>query len=318
MRDSNIEWTHHTFNPWIGCTKIGPGCNHCYAERHDARFGGGHWGAGAPRRRTSAANWNEPLRWQREAVQSGRRLRVFCASLADVFDAEVDPAWRVDLWDLIRQCTALDWIIVTKRIGNARRMLPADWGGGWSHVWLLATVTNQAEADRDVPKLLDMPAQTRGLSIEPMLGQIDLSEHGLHGGPGQLDWVIAGGESGPDARPMHPQWVSSVRDQCAAAGCAFFFKQWGEWAPRGLNLMANGTDASVVDPRCKRWKQIIRLTESGKNGRYTENYDGGEDRFMQRVGRALAGRRLWDGQMPLSEHCQTHDAFPVGTAEHMT
>lgn len=287
MHNSKIEWTHHTFNPWIGCTKVSLGCDNCYAERHDVRFGGGHWGTGALRRRTSTANWRLPLRWQRDAVQSGQRQRVFCASLADVFDAEVDHAWREDLWTMIRCCDALDWIIVTKRIGNARRMLPPDWGDGWPHVWLLATVTNQVEADRDVPRLLATPAAVRGLSIEPMLSRIDLGEHGLHGGPGQLDWIIVGGESGPNARPMHPQWAYNIRDQCIAAGCAFFFKQFGEWVTKEAAFTAGIIPAETRHP----W--------------------GLCQPAMARIGKKLSGRLL-DGNL--------HSEFPAttGYTEHAT
>lgn len=271
---SEISWTDSTFNPWIGCTKVGPGCDHCYAERDfDLRKGRAKWGAGQPRSRTSADNWKQPLRWERKrfmecgscgwrgecaaeligcggcgstnALQDTRR-RVFCASLADVFDNEVDPQWRTGLFALIRNTPSLDWMLLTKRIGNVRRML-ADIAHSADpdltlldvmplpNVWIGATVVNQAEADRDIPKLLQVPAAVRFLSIEPMLGQIDLRPEWLHRKAGThragLDWVICGGESGPNARPMHPDWARSLRDQCTAAGVPFLFKQWGEWLP---------------------------------------------------------------------------------------
>lgn len=171
--NSKIEWTDHTFNPWWGCTKVGPGCDHCYAEALDNRTGGTHWGASAPRRRTK--DWSGPRRWNKHAgnyeALHGRRQRVFCASMADVFDNEVPDQWRADLWQLIRECPRLEWQIVTKRIGNAAKMLPADWP--FPHVGLLATVVNQAEADRDIPKLLATPAAWRGISAEPLLGPVD-------------------------------------------------------------------------------------------------------------------------------------------------
>lgn len=169
-----ISWTDATFNPWWGCTKVGPGCDACYAEAQAARFGTG-WGNDAPRRFFGEAHWNEPRKWNRKAAAAGRRSRVFCASMADVFDNQVEQVHRDRLWALIRDTPALDWLLVTKRIGNAAAMLPADWGAGYANAWLLITVVNQAEADRDVPKLLSLPARVRGLSVEPMLGPIDLT-----------------------------------------------------------------------------------------------------------------------------------------------
>ena len=254
--NSKIEWTTHTFNGWEGCQKVGPGCDNCYAEARNLRFSGGtNWGPGAPRRRTGAANWAKPIRWNREAKAAGIRPRVFCASLADVFDNAVDPQWRTDLFHLIHQTPHLDWLLLTKRPGNIEKMLPSysHTQRMWPNVWLGCTVVNQEEADRDIPKLLAVPAKVRFLSIEPMLGPINLTALSRPAGQGvheysaldcdvdpaddedwqgaTIDWVICGGESGPHARPMHPDWARSLRDQCAAAGVAFHFKQWGEWAP---------------------------------------------------------------------------------------
>lgn len=255
---TGIKWTDHTFNPWEGCQKVGPGCDHCYAETRNARYGGGiapNWGPGAPRRRTGASNWRKPLKWNKQAEAEGKRHKVFCASLADVFDNAVDPQWRADLFELIRQTPWLDWQLLTKRIGNVLDMLPDDWGDGYPNVWLGITVVNQDEADRDIPKLLQIPARIRFLSMEPLLGSVDLTRLWSSGGAvcwnamrgrkslGQLsmyapklDWVVVGGESGRGARPMHPDWARSLRDQCAAAGVPFFFKQWGEWLPLGQFL----------------------------------------------------------------------------------
>ncbi|MEC9266681.1 MAG: phage Gp37/Gp68 family protein [Pseudomonadota bacterium] len=215
--NTKISWTDHTFNPWWGCQKVGPGCDHCYAESLDKRTGGAHWGPGALRRRTSAVNWNKPRRWQKEAVKNGRRYRVFCASMADVFDNAVPTEWRGDLWQLIRETPALDWLLLTKRIGNVASMLPPDWNNGWKNVWLLATVVTQAEADRDVPKLTRLPAAVHGLSIEPQIENIIV--------PQRVDWIITGAESGHGARPYSEDWARSLRDQSAAMGAAFFYKQ---------------------------------------------------------------------------------------------
>jgi protein gp37 len=227
-----IEWADHTFNPWEGCQKVSPGCDHCYAETRNARFGGGtapNWGPGAPRRRTSVSNWNKPRRWAREAAdfeaKHGRRQRVFCASLADVFDNAVDPQWRYDLLTLIQETPELDWLLLTKRIGNVSSMLRAI---GWTmpaNVWLGATIVNQDEALRDIPKLVETPASVRFLSMEPLLELVTISRW-LE----SIDWVIVGGESGPGARAMHPDWARYLRDQCATAGVPFLFKQWGDMA----------------------------------------------------------------------------------------
>lgn len=302
MKNSAIEWTDHTFNPWIGCTKVSPACDHCYAEKSmPAKFQGVTWGAGQPRQRTSAANWKQPLRWNKEAQASGTRPRVFCASLADVFDNEVPDDWRVDLFDLISKTPHLDWLLLTKRIGNAERMLNhavsritrefCSWtqGGGHSrfkNVWLGATICNQAEADRDIPKLLAVPAAKRFLSIEPMLSSVDLKMLQLkHGDWPGIDWIIAGGESGKDARPMHPRWPRSLRDQCQAAGVPFFFKQWGEWASHPAT--AGFDEGAAVRSGHVRYLQ--------GDGREPDGHFRRGDAAVRRVGKKAAGRML-DGR----------------------
>lgn len=239
--NTKIEWAHHTFNPWYGCQKVGPGCDHCYAEGWAKRSGLVQWGPGTDRRRSSPSNWRKPLTWNSEAERLGIRYRVFCASLADVFDNAVPKEWREDLFSLIASTPNLDWLLVTKRVGNVGNMLPVpfDLDKLYPNVWIGISVINQEEADRDIPKLLDIPARVRFLSMEPLLGPVDLSDHlaclcGKCGGE-HLDWVIVGGESGPGARPMQPDWVRSIRDQCDAMSVPFLFKQWGEWAPNWLN-----------------------------------------------------------------------------------
>lgn len=294
--NSEIEWTDHTFNPWIGCTKVSPGCDHCYAERReDKRLHRVRWGAGQPRQRTKT--WGDPERWNKAHdaffAQYGRRQRVFCASLADVFDNEVDPAWRADLFRLISETPNLDWLLLTKRIGNAARMMFEARGGHLplQNAWLGATVVNQDEADRDIPKLLATPAAKRFLSIEPMLGPIDLKRL-LHYDTGRtirgIDWVICGGESGPGARPMHPDWARALRDQCTAAGVAFFFKQWGEWAPGSTYNIAQRTAAVAHDGRV------------APNGRSVTDYPNGATSadgwsMVHWAGKKTAGRQL-DGR----------------------
>ena len=339
---TGIEWSDSTFNPWIGCTRLGPGCDHCYAEqRMDKRLHVVNWGTGQPRKRTSAANWRGPLQWEREheafaAANGGRRRRVFCASLADVFDNEVDPAWRQDLFDLIANTPHLDWLLLTKRIGNAADMINAallddgpQWP--WPNVWLGATVVDQTEADRDIPKLLAAPAAKRFLSIEPMLGPVDLTEH-LWGrakpcglcprdldcecgllprnsvmqlGEPALSWVIVGGESGPHARPMHPDWARSVREQCAAAGVPFLFKQRGEWLPWHHFLVSGIEDGDGAQPTkyaTVEWRE--RQAHDVGRPDYWDSMDGAIDgqQCMGRVGKKAAGRLL-DGR--------EHNGFPA-------
>lgn len=307
MQNTKIEWADHTFNPWICCTKVGPGCDNCYAEADfDKRRHVVSLGASQPRKRTAPSTWAAPLRWNREAAASGVRPLVFCASLTDVFDNKVPGEWRADLFTLIKKTTHLDWLLLTKRIGNVTRLLAEISRGSHQdlpllemmpppNVWIGATITSQADADRDIPKLLAVPAAKRFLSMEPLLGAVNIkkwldpwtcSNCGHHGtddesGPcvcddcgvktiydksdgsdhcpacgktdeddgvgfacpicerasnwgrdycfkfdkeHPIDWVIVGGESGPNAHPMRPDWELGLRDQCQAAGVPFMFK----------------------------------------------------------------------------------------------
>ncbi len=325
-----IEWCDHTFNPWVGCTKVSPACDHCYAERDTPvrilrAKGVETWGPQAIRHRTGKDNWHKPIQWQAKAAEfqalHGRRQRVFCASLADVFDNQVPVEWRRDLFDLIELTPDLDWLLLTKRIGNVSEMVRVakshDWLSGRRNVWLGATICNQAEADRDIPKLAAVRVGVRFLSMEPLLGPVDLRmvtktwEPGrcdhccngdrcddpshydrkrcphCHGTGGQpIGWVICGGESGPSARPMHPDWARSLRDQCAAAGAPFLFKQWGEWRPP--------VDDEPYDTSMGRAQPVpaFIVAPNGTvhcfhNGEWTR---GGE--AMLRVGKKSAGRLL--------------------------
>jgi protein gp37 len=503
VAETTIEWTRgpngepgFTFNPWIGCTKVSEGCTNCYAARQDTFRSWTPEGWGGPRRRTSVANWKGPLQWNAQAEREGRRYRVFCASLADVFDNQVPDEWREDLFGLIAATPNLDWLVLTKRVGNAltyftdpatprridtmkhvvlagrleerhapertaevpewpgyfitskgrvlsdrtnagtrgasvhevkaqpgdaghaRVMLqvegrwtrelvhrlvltafdraPADgeqgchidgdpsnnalwnlrWGDQGSNwfdskrhgtrrryakvspedvasirrradagesaaaiardfpisdtqvrnilrgaqwkpeealqwpipwLWLGATVVNQEEADRDIPKLLAVPARVRFLSIEPMLGPIYLRalrvgrDHGIPGVRPEhdhvdplkirrgIDWVIAGGESGPHARPAHPDWFRSLRDQCAAAGVPFLFKQWGEWAPLRPSMAGrvNYDGPTLVQEHCaKRRPKLVPGYAIPNAGEFPGWM------FGMRVGKAAAGRLL--------------------------
>jgi protein gp37 len=229
--NSKIEWTDHTFNPWIGCTKVSPACDRCYAEAMmDHRYGRVRWGAGEDRVRTSPANWALPRRWNRQAENEGKRFLVFCASLADVFDNEVDDMWRRDLFALIEATPHLIWLVLTKRIGNVRKMTDPAGGNPLlpSNVALGATIANQEEYDRDRMKLFDTaiacdPLFTFG-SFEPLLGPIILDKHAP-------DWIIVGGESGRGAREMDADWARSLHTQARGLNRAFFMKQMTGKAP---------------------------------------------------------------------------------------
>jgi protein gp37 len=268
--NSSISWTDHTFNPWVGCTKVSPACDGCYAENLMAhRYGRVKWGAPGrgegTRARTSAANWKAPLTWNRKAEREATRPFVFCASLADVFDNAVPADWRRDLFDLIRATPNLTWLLLTKRPGNIARLfsetitpeLRKAWAtpdrlgkSFWpSNAAIGCTVVTQEEADRDIPKLLVAKAGLRAafafVSMEPLLGHVELGRHhGLHRGDDyipRLDWVIAGGETDQgvhDARPCNPAWFRSLRDQCTGVGVPFHFKQHGEWVPGALRELS--------------------------------------------------------------------------------
>lgn len=320
--NSKIEWTDHSFNPWTGCTKVSPACDHCYAEGWAKRSGHVEWGPHGARRRTKPGIWNGPLKWNAEAKAKGIRYRVFCASLADVFDnhRSILPEWRRDLYDLIERTPHLDWLLLTKRPQNVKMFAPAMWlYDDWpAHVWIGTTVENQEEADRRIRHLLSIPAKVRFLSCEPLLAPLDLSPHlwgraepctdcpdadcdcgamprHMLGEEPDLAWVICGGESGPGARPMHPDWARDLRDQCAAAGVPFFMKQWGEYLP----IYDRDTDDSD-------WRRCDTVARQHPKGRWL-NLDGGHgfhgERvvYVDRVGKKRAGRLL-DGV--------THDGFP--------
>ena len=267
---SGIEWTDATVNFWWGCKKVGPGCDHCYAETWAQRFGIPDYDASGVRRKIKGAV-ALIRKLQRQAdkfeAEHGRRRRVFIQSMSDFFDKDVDPAWREEAWEEIMAADRLDIQLVTKRIPNVQKMIRDRWP---AHVGLIVTVVNQEEANRDIPRLLFLKAARGipwvGLSIEPMLGGINLAKleiatpkgytddenwamdartgrfapiimlgggaWELDGGDNRtasLDWVICGGESGTEARPVEVRWVWDLRDQCAETGTPFFFKQWGAW-----------------------------------------------------------------------------------------
>lgn len=219
--NSDIEWTHHTFNPWWGCHKVSPGCKNCYAEALDHRLGNDeHWGLHAPRKFFGDKHWNNPLRWDRAAAQAGERHRVFCASVADVFEDRPDLVeHRERLWKLIAQTTHLDWLLLTKRPENFGKMLP--WGDApWANVWLGASAENQEYADLRLPILRATPAAIRFVSYEPALEAVNFAPLLT-----DIAWLIAGSESGPGARAGDMAWYADVQKQCETYGVKFFLKQ---------------------------------------------------------------------------------------------
>ena len=234
---SKIEWTDSTFNPWVGCTKVRrrggapSACDFCYAEKWAKRSGQVAWGD-HPRRRTTEAYWRNPLTWNAQAktfqTKNKHTQRVFCASLSDLFDNQVDPEWRKDLFSLICECHQLDWQLLTKRPENIRKMLPPDWGDGYPNVWLGTTAEDADAYRRRVRHLLQIPAAIHFVSYEPALGPL-----------GQLDidgcspdWVIIGGESGVPSdlvRLTDPQWARDAIAECRRVEAAPFLKQWGTY-----------------------------------------------------------------------------------------
>lgn len=273
---SKIEWTDSTFNPWVGCTKLSPACDHCYAEGWAKRTGQSLLWSGN-RRRTSASNWRQPIKWNRQAATEGTRKRVFCASLADVFDNQIPERWRDDLWHLIDQTPHLDWLLLTKRPQNIAKMLPNTatgvkaWADGWPNVWLGTTAEDALHYRQRWAHVAAVPASIRFLSFEPALGTIGDLDLGRVGAP---DWVICGGESGHGARPMLPDWAREARDQCDASNVPFFFKQWGEFK-------------ALSDIDSEWWNAASSIQRD--NQQFIEGH------AMIRVSKCIAGRLL-DGR----------------------
>lgn len=243
MKDSKIEWTDHTFNPWWGCVKVSPGCQHCYAETFAKRVGRDLWGPYAERRIASESYWRQPLKWNRDAIDAQTPPRVFCASMADVFEDRRDlDEHRERLWTLIERTPDLDWLLLTKRPQNISHLLPDRWpadrrdlGIFPENVWMMTTAEDQERLSNRMPYMQDLAAEVIGLSVEPMLGPVDLIIF-----QDSIKWVICGGESGPGARPMDVEWARDLRDQCASYGIPFFMKQLGSATMRAMGKTGKG------------------------------------------------------------------------------
>lgn len=239
-KNSKIEWTDATWNPWYGCSKVSVGCKNCYMFRWARQFGKD------PMTITRSKTFDAPLHWKEPR-------RIFVCSLSDFFHLDVPWSWREEAMEIIRQCPHHTFMILTKRIGNVKSLMP-DWWHICENIWLGVTAENQEMADRHIPRLLEIPATIRFVSAEPLLGPIEFTDRpwwdwrytwGFYP-PGfftpPIDWIITGGESGPAARPCDLDWVRDIRDQCKAAGIAFFHKQHGgnkkiggSWGGRDLD-----------------------------------------------------------------------------------
>jgi protein gp37 len=222
-KETAIAWTDHTFNPWWGCMRVAPECERCYAETFAKRTGHKVFGPGGARRFFGDKHWNEPVKWDREAAAAGVRRRVFCGSMCDVFDPEVDESWRMKLWGLIERTPHLGWLLLTKRPEFAASCIPAAWSLIRDRVWLGVTAGTQATAARNVPLLLALDAAVHFVSMEPLLERVEIDAGRLRG----VDWIIVGGESGPGARPMDLSWARCLAFDSHASGIAFFMKQLG-------------------------------------------------------------------------------------------
>lgn len=315
--NSKIEWCNHTMNFWIGCQEVSDACDFCYARVQNEHWKWVNgWGPDGERRRTSASNWHKLRIWNRKAGEQGVRHKVFSNSLSDFFDNHKDVSIaRREAWHYIEQSPNLDFLILTKRPQNIRKMLPdpetgvKPWGDGWPNVWLGTTVENQDEAERRIPHLLAVPATVHFLSCEPLLGYVDLHnlkyKSGMDGWLsafndgawpqlGRINWVIGGAESGPNARPWHPDWARSLRDQCSAADVPFFWKQNGEYAQedgsRRVEPMVVAIDGTLYRPVDIAYPDGARYGEAIR-----ANHDKAHLTMMYRVGKKAAGALL-DGR----------------------
>ena len=287
-----IGWCDDTFNPWMGCQSVSPGCDNCYAEALVKRYGHADWGPHAERKRTAASTWAQPIRWNLASRLSKRPALVFCSSLADVFDNKAPPGALDDLWRLIEKTPWLVWLLLTKRPQRIKQSLPGNWhrpanrfigksGDGVPHnVWLGISAENQTEYDRRWPILADIPCRRRFVSYEPALGPLDILKFQT-----RPDWLIWGGESGPDSRPMQAKWALDITSQCERASIPVFGKQWGAYENNPLTYSHGLVTAKSFDSpehghggamlKGKLWRQfppLIRSSAESSNGWFYNDY----------------------------------------------
>ena len=269
--NSKIEWTTHTFNGWWGCVKVSAGCDNCYANTWANRMGHDVWGPHAERRVLSPDHYRLPVHWNKLAQEAGERHKVFCSSMADTFENRTDliePRQRI--FELIDETSNLDWLVLTKRPQNIRKLIPKEYDYP-ANLWLGTSVENQDAADKRIRYLLEHHcAAVRFLSCEPLLGPVDIRKYlqpNIDGS--KIDWVIIGGEAGGHSRPMNPLWATSLIEQCQKAGTAVFFKQWGDYVP------------------------FKRVSADGKQYRTVPVFKSNGDEIpMVRVGKKAAGRKI--------------------------
>lgn len=278
-KDSAIQWTDSTCNLWWGCVEVSPGCDHCYAKTLAERWGRKVWGVHEPRYFTK--NWKGTLASARnKAIRTGVRQRVFVQSMSDICevisnrhpDFEQMERTRKEFFEIAEAFDELDFQLLTKRVGNYAKVVPGRWlAGGWpAHIWAGISVVNQAEADRDIPKLLGIPAPVHFLSVEPQLGPIDFDTQWLLGwGSGDMqgvpydqptiDWVIVGGESGPKARPFDTDWARSIIRQCSESNVACFIKQMGQFYAKAMEFKdrhGGDWDEWLADLRVRQFPEV--------------------------------------------------------------
>lgn len=317
---SKIEWTERTWNPIVGCSKVSEGCRNCYAIRmawrlsHNPKTADRYAGT-VHKTCGGKTNWTGVMNVLSDVallpLQVKKPTIWFVNSMSDLFHESLDDATIVSLFDIMRDCPQHTFQVVTKRTARAAEFLRKYSPEPLPNVWLIASVENQQAAEERIPHLLAAPAAVRGLSCEPLLGPVELNSFlfmpDMHGSPAdivpslKLDWVIVGGESGPDARPMHPEWARSLRDECTLAGVPFFFKQWGEWYTTHFKMSNPPTPTFVM------WRDYRHFTQKFWSAKGDACVDmkgklcksGGDMMhaaypvaIMQRLGKKAAGRLL--------------------------
>jgi protein gp37 len=259
---TKIAWTDHTFNPWWGCQRVSPGCEHCYAETFSKRVGLKLWGPTNDRRFFGDKHWNDPIKWNAAAERAQKSDLVFCASMSDVFENREELLnHRARLRKTVDSTPWLKYQLLTKRPHNAETLWAQaqyeafdgseSLGPLWTdNVWLGTTVEDCERRDERIPHLFRSGAKTKFLSMEPLLEEVSIADYLVVGGP---DWVIVGGESGPGARPFNLRWAELLLEECRASGVAFFMKQMGSRAV-GAKFTGKGDDPN-------EWPTHLRVQE---------------------------------------------------------